>query len=678
MSTVVDSPALRPPRLRRPFGRRAEIDPPVNTSNPYPWAARLRGYGRSGWASCERWARRSPASFSLTHVAILLGLVFAVFVPGFDTNDDAVMNMIASGKGIALAPDEHLVFTNVLIGRALKFCYQTLPHLPWYGMYLYGLHWLANSALLYAIISQRYTRLRMGIFWLYFATGGLYFLNNVQFTTTGYLIGAGGALLLLAAQREWGAVSPAHPAAGKFRAGNRLRPWILSLLAAGGLMMSGLVRLDAFFLVLALAAPVLLLAGLRQRRWLVTTAVTCAVLGLATLGVLAAERYHQWYYAQDAGWASFYQYNQLRVKFNDEGWVRYTPETEHVFQTVNWSQADFSMMMCWFYDDPVIYSKENLQKLLAAYPWQAERATWITVWEGIYEIFHHRTTQGLLLAWPLALFFVERRRMNFVVIAAAAGMAVALLCYLIVFRKTPPPRVFLPILAFPICVTLFYSHWRTRFYAQGKPRLWLWIRWGETHSTAKRGMSLQPYRVLANCLVGLVIVGLTVHVYTQYRRGRERIKERRLYQEVLTAMKADNQQERLFVCWSSCFPYEAMGPLSSQRELAGVRILALGWPQRTPFNERMKAHFGIRDLAREMCSRDDLLQVTQPICLQLLGPFIEEHYLHKIESVCHFNSARCIVARVVKEVPEWERESRLSPQQQESALDNSLSLLEQE
>ncbi len=68
----------------------------------------------------ESWAIKRPLLFSIVHVTILFAIVFSIFTCGFETNDDAVMNMFVSGKGVSLQPDEHMVFSNVLIELVSK------------------------------------------------------------------------------------------------------------------------------------------------------------------------------------------------------------------------------------------------------------------------------------------------------------------------------------------------------------------------------------------------------------------------------------------------------------------------------------------------------------------------------------------------------------------------------
>jgi len=86
-----------------------------------------------GARACERFAERAPLRFSFAAVFILFALVLALFQPSYDTNDDVFMTMIAAGQGFCPAPDEHLIFTNILVGQTFKWLYIAWPQIPWYG-----------------------------------------------------------------------------------------------------------------------------------------------------------------------------------------------------------------------------------------------------------------------------------------------------------------------------------------------------------------------------------------------------------------------------------------------------------------------------------------------------------------------------------------------------------------
>lgn len=274
----------------------------------------------------EQLGTRAPLLFSLFTVGFLFAAVFALIVPSYQTNDDPLLAMIASGTGMCLAPDEHLIFSNVAIGHLLKCLYTTFPSVPWYAAYLYAAQYLAQVALLYCTISRGYTRLRLTMYLLLFSAVGVFLIARIQFTTTAALVAQAGALLCLFALHE----RIYHP-------GSR----VAKLLGGGTalLLLSSLIRLECFFVTALIAAPAAIcLVGWPLRRAILIPAAISGSVCLAL--VLGFAAYNHAYYQQSPDWADFLRLNRLRVKFNDYEWTAYTPETRHVFHEVNWSQND--------------------------------------------------------------------------------------------------------------------------------------------------------------------------------------------------------------------------------------------------------------------------------------------------------------------------------------------------
>jgi hypothetical protein len=84
---------------------------------------------------------------------VLFGLFLACATFVYETNDDLMMQMIASGFHTG-HPDGHLVFTNVLIGWALRFLYGTWTGCNWYLIYLLAVHYAALTAIAFLVVSR--------------------------------------------------------------------------------------------------------------------------------------------------------------------------------------------------------------------------------------------------------------------------------------------------------------------------------------------------------------------------------------------------------------------------------------------------------------------------------------------------------------------------------------------
>ncbi len=569
----------------------------------------LRAWAESLATKCENAARRAPLRFSLLVTAGLMAIVFASLAPSFQSNDDPQMAMIAAGKGACLAPDEHLIFTNVVIGQTLKSLYTVCPSIPWYAGYLYLVQYLAQVAILYCTLAAGYSRLRLGMYLLFFATVGVFLLNNLQFTTTASLAAQSGALVCLLALRRLTAV-PAD------RVGTLLGSGVALLL------LSSLIRLECFYLtsLVVLPATVCLVGWPPRRAVLLPAGVTGGVCLALVLGLAA---YNDAYYQRDPAWAQFLSYNKLRVKFNDYEWTSYTPQTAQVFDQVNWSANDHAMIAHWFYDDPVLYSEARLQRVLDGSPWRARRLTAAYGWSCVRTILRDRSLWPTTLILPLFLCCVARSRRNMLAFLASAAAAAILLGCIAVFNKLPPARVYYPVLTFPLTVLLLMVRQRVTLPHRRMPALA--VRCFLTpYSWRRPGACWLLRPTLIHFFMLMTVLGIVYGTSSQYRHGQRMKAVRRDLQRSFAALEP--RDDHLYVCWAAGFPYEGISPFDNLESFSELHQLVLGWPQRTPIFQAMKQKFGIADVSRALYERPDVFFVGNPSFHPLFRTYVQEHH----------------------------------------------------
>ncbi len=607
--------------------------------------AAMPNRSRAVGAAIERMADNTPLRFSLAAVLVLQALVVMTFRPSYETGDDVFLTMIAAGKGICPAPDEHLVFTNVMIGQALKRLYTAFPGFPWYGCYLFAVHYAAQVAMLYcalvvgrtpagahrrpvpaaggaslfarlvgwgwAVSPPGQVRLRCGLYLLYFCLVELPLLNRFQYTTTAFLSSQAGIFLVLLAWQR--------------RARQADAVVIGPLLAAVALLVvGGMIRLESLAMALLVASPVaLLLVCQFSRRALLPCGL--AVASAAVL-VAAAVAYDHGAYEHDPRWAGFRSLNQLRGQFHDGRWTSYTPQTAHLFSQVGWSENDHAMIANWFSDDPVLYDRANLTRILESYPWQAAHRTAGLWWDAFRSIARNRSVLSVLLALPFVLAVVAGGRRGRWAIAASALAALALTVFVIWNKKVPPERVFFPLLSFPLSVALLSFAWRSGTTSSG-----------DVHDPADGNgesghapLAWQPRRQPTRVVVVLLVVALVMGVYRQCRQsvlvhwGRGELQS---FRDDLRP--ADH---KLYVSWEAGLPYQFVSPLDSL-ESWRIPLLSIAWTQRTPFHEEVKRQFGISSIAQAMCQRDDIVVVAPPLHRELFATFAKEHFQSEVEFV---------------------------------------------
>lgn len=596
-------------------------DKPEASAAASPRPALIRGEEETwqdilhSWAAqLECWARSIPLRFAIVSVTVLFALVITIMPPAFQTNDDAVMCMVVSGQGLSLAPDEHMVFTNVIIGKILKALYTYFPEMLWYGWYLVASQWIFTIALMYCFLRPRYSRLRLLGFAFYFFTLGLYFLVNLQFTSTANMAGIAGGMLLLHLA--------AHPVE------NRREESLLAAAACLLLVWGGLIRGDAFMLAMMLALPVIAVTywvGTASRRSAVSI---CLSIAAAAGLMFAADRYHQQCYS-DPAWQAFYEYNPLRVKFNDEQWVTYTRETKHVFDQVGWSKNDYDMILNWYFDDP-IYDKEQLSSIITGYPWMLERNIAQTLKMTLRDIFHQRTVRAICLMLPAILLLLDWRQRRYWPSSIAAVTALGLLLAIVVFRKAPPERVFMPVLALPWLVLLKSLspcrrpgevHRRTLArLCLATLNAWQFKNWSLGKPGSRQNVVLRSFSLLLG--IGLSI-NITKHVRIGFANARNMLE----YEQMLIDFRPPvDQPVRLVLTFGGDFPFEHQRTLFGGNDYSGLHFYCIGWPQRTPFAEQMKQHYNIKSIGQALAEKHDMLVIVNTGAYGRIMEYLAEHY----------------------------------------------------
>jgi hypothetical protein len=486
---------------------------------------------------------RRPLAAACALSAVLWAAFFLWLEPYYATNDDPLIAMLPAGAGFAVAPDEHLVFTNVLVGLALRGLHSAVPGWPWYGLYLLAALVLAQTALLHAALRANPRWPTVALFAAYFAVAAVPFANNLQFTVTAFVATQAG--LLLAFGRPEG------------------RGRLAALCALGLAVLGALIRFEAFALALALAAPAALVALWRADRAVRRRAagVMAAGLGLA----LGARAFDAAYYQRADDWAAYREFNRTLAQFVDfERANEYTPQTASAFRAVGWSRNDHRLLLHWFHPDREVFSTQNLRAVLAQVPSPASSA-WDRLGEGLGRMLRNRPARPILLALPLALLACGTARQSRLAVLAGLAASAAVLAYLIVFRKAPP-HVYLPVLAFPLALALVLPAARP---SAVPARMALWLAIVLAGAGGVRALALQRAES---------VEGQAREV--TYARGLEPLRD---------------AQERLVVMWST-FPYHVAGPFSAPGTVLPAHFVALGWPQGTPAAALTLARFGHSDL----------------------------------------------------------------------------------
>jgi hypothetical protein len=534
----------------------------------------------------ECWTLRRPLLASLTWMALLFAISIAVHAPAFETNDDVVMSMIASGTGVSTQPDEHLVFSSFILGLILKHLYSLFPTIPWYGVYLVGIHYFCQVTILYSLLKWRYSRAAVFCFAILFGTVGVQLMSRLQFTSTAVWATECGIFVLLSGltmRRD-----------GQGRSSLIMLGWGMGLIILGSM-----VRFECFVGAIAMSAiPLALLIWLQDRSTAPTQRVWrvgLMAIVITTVAAFGLQEAHKYYYSKDTAWKEYLAFNPYRVKFNDYCWTHYSEETKPVFDSVQWSKNDHDMIRRCFFDDPKIFGLKNLQAIVDGYPWAIESVSLEKMQRWWYEILRNVRLWPIWALIPAQIWWSRDRRFavrHFLMLTLSLD---ALICALM-FLKNPPGRVYYPLIAFQALYTLYLMRYCDSSKSQSEQA-------PSTDSVMSQFINarlpgLQFHGLISAGVCGIAVLGLSVGQNKAHRDSRVAIRANRLMHADLA--RIDPLETDLFVCWGSSFPYEAILPLESNRILRRIHLLSLGWPQQSPVNDAVKEHFGIRDLTQSL------------------------------------------------------------------------------
>ncbi len=520
--------------------------------------------------------RRTPLLAVLV-VGLLLGAALFVFTPGYMQNDDVVMAMIASGRGLALQPDAHLVYINVLLGQLLRQAYTWAPALPWYGLLLITALAGAQVALVRALLARAGQR-RAGLllYSAYFVAVACLFVVRLEFTAVAGLVAGSGITLWIAGLGSEGGGQERGRGSGL-------------LVPASLLLLGGLLRFDALLLALVVAAPLCIdrLVRLRRRAvrplgGLLAVLLACVALHLVDRGV----------YDRDPGWREFRELNAWRARIVDYGAGGDGPEGQALARGVGWSANDALMLRRWFYADRRVFPIDAMRTLVGEAP--VTRPDAAEVQDRIRDGFRYPSFLPVLLVLPLLVASGGgggRVRVLLLTLVPAVAVLAALSVYM-----RAPEHVGLPTLAFAPTALLVASGPRRR---DRRDALW-WLS-------------------AALALAAVVIAA------RQSRHDTVSARQENAELRASLAMLPPGPQ-RLYVDWAGTFRYEAILPLEDTSYLSGLRLYSLGWPQRSPIADRMLQAFRIDDLFRSLYERPEVGVLMWAFWRDSLEAYAREHY----------------------------------------------------
>lgn len=562
---------------------------------------------------------------------VLFGLFLAGATPDYEPNDDLMMQMIASGFYTS-HPDAHLVFTNILIGWVLQFFYGTWTGHNWYLIYLLAAHYAALTAIAFLVVTRRGGWLFTGLYVGFFLMAETHLLLHLQFTTTAFLAGTAGLLLLVDGFASTDSVSWSRVTAG---------------FALWGLMC--LIR-EPVAPFLAVVAGPFLLERFSRVGW-----HRLAGAGLAGAGILLLlHGVNHRAYQRNPGWAEYSEYNRLRGEIHVTGLSRFIPQAA---PAVGWSRNDGWMFSEFYFSEPEVYAgvprmRLFLDKLKTLA--QDEPPSW---WWGfpagflfLPKVFQHDAAILMDLAilnglWCIFAAGVFRRRC-LATLLISYGLYMGLTFYLLTTARLPEHVAY----NFPLFLLAICLYWATGFRSlpvattpSGSLDVFL-ARFGQAWGASWKAFTAVPvwaalyHRVMHyRRALWLVLILIWAAVYL--------LNLTALAQSLQSANAANRDLERTSrqivksihtLLPGPAKPLLIMMPVDSRLEQclffspAGENIpfsmVPSGWITHSPlFNQILERHH-LHPYSLSLVDRPDVFFLMEPRWLEPLRIFYREHY----------------------------------------------------
>jgi hypothetical protein len=582
---------------------------------PHTTGRNLTGkFSKAGWISkCSRLLAVQRNGFRAVLWAVLVNFIlFGLFLtwatPVYETNDDLMMQMIASGFYTGHS-DAHLVFTNILIGWALQFLYGTWAGCNWYFVYLMVAHFAALTAIAFMVVSRRGGWLFTWLYVGFFLIVEFRILLHLQFTTTAFLTGVAGLLLLV------DGLKPGHPVHW---------PKVATGIVFAALMC--LIREQVLLLLVVIASPFLLerlgLSGWRR----------LAGIGLAFAGIfLALHGINRWAYQRDAAWAEFSEYNQIRGEIHVTPLAKFIPEAA---PAVGWSKNDGWMFSKFYFPDPEVYAgvpriRHLLDQLKILAHNEPKSARTIppnflflvlttlddTVWLMYLAI--------LVAGWCIIAASPPRRR--YVATLLAYGCLFAALSFYFLKTARLPERL---AYNFPLFIHAICLYWATGFNRPPRP--------STTRSGWPDTFFARLWRIKALRMAVLVFVTLwaafnlsqLAQSLWEANVANQKLKQvsRKILQPIRTLLPGQPSKTPILIAMPLDSVLEQSIFFYTPSEKVPFYVMPYGWITHSPlFNQILEEHH-LRAYSLSLLDRPDVFFMMGKRWIQPLKIFYREHY----------------------------------------------------
>jgi hypothetical protein len=485
-------------------------------------------------------------------------------------------------------------------------------------------HYAAMTGIAYLVISRRggwlFTLLYVG----FFVIVEIRILLLPQFTTTAFLAGMAGLLLLV------DGLLPTHPV-----------NWSKVIIGILFLSVMCLIREQVALLCGAIAGPFFLeRLGLKEWKRLLGTALACIALFASLQGI------NHWAYHRDPAWAEFSEYNYMRGELNETPLGGLIPKAA---PAVGWTENDAWLFSHFYFPDRDVYpgvfemrvskmrdllDKVNtlqqeeptqsvpsvtkslfLPKMYLSYPGNSGHSAWLM------------NLAILNAIWCTFVARILRRRIATVLLIYYAIFWL-LGCYLLTTGRLPERVAY----NFPLFINAIFLYWATGFQnlTATEPTRANWLEYytGRLWRTRTlRFAALVSVSVWAfSYLASVSILTSTLVAVNSYYQNVKYISQE-ICPSIRTLLPVPAGKTPLLLTFpsdslleSSLFSYR-----SAERGLF-FEVPAYGWSTQSPLLSRILERHHLDSYSLSVVDRPDIFFLMKPEWIAPLKMFYHEHY----------------------------------------------------
>ena len=540
----------------------------------------------------KQWLHRQTSTvwFACVFNLTVLVLMLLILRPGYETNDDISISMIANGAwGVR---DMHVICQNYLLGKLYNLFY-TAGHgmIPWYVILQYAFVFSALTTVtcvLFRRLKGEQAFLVNGILLLYF---GYECYIRMQYTkTAGIMLGAGVFLLFYEMEKEkisWKAVV-----------------WGILLAVTGSLY-----RFEETAVCCVLIAGIGLNFLLNLRQWgeqkrkrLLTL---LGVFGLTGILMVGCELMDQRLYASDPDWNAFMQYNEYRSNLTDYSIPAFA-DFEEEYKEMGISKTAYKIFRTGlnFYD-PDVYSLDTLKKMDELRP---------------------RNN----LSRALAENFLKEFPVGYIKIPVFLGFLT--LAFLWLFWKKDQKKVWLvagyEILAMGLID--FYLYYQGR-YLENRVEVGMWFAISLVVIWLYDQKKIQVSRQLVWLMLGCVLIANQGSWKSRWKVLSEQDARDQAYLKESFEGAVSVDPDGLYLAKLGTISYNSFGIFSAVPEGTFENVVWYGgWEMGNPLWKKKLAEYNITNPYRDLIDQEHVYIVDNKIDLTL--KYIKEYYQENVEA----------------------------------------------